>query len=63
VFIEWSGPTIAQYQVQWKSVLAQNWSTFTNTISSATDQFSFLDNGSQTGGLGVTRFYRLVQLP
>jgi hypothetical protein len=63
VFIEWSGPTTAQYQVQWKSALAQTWNSFTNTISSATGQFSFLDNGSQTGGFGATRFYRLVQLP
>jgi hypothetical protein len=63
VLIEWSGPTTAQYQVQWKSVLAQTWNSFTNTISSPTGQFAFLDNGSQTGGLGATRFYRLVQLP
>lgn len=63
VLIEWSGPTTAQYQVQWKSALAQNWNSFSNTITSPTGQFSFLDDGSQTGGLGATRFYRLVQLP
>jgi hypothetical protein len=32
-------------------------------LSSTTCQFSFLDDGSQTGGLGATRFYRIEQLP
>jgi hypothetical protein len=46
------------------------WTTFTNVISynpnfpaSATNaQFNFFDDGSQTGGFGATRFYRLINL-
>ena len=63
VFMQWSGPTNAQFQVQWKPALTLGWNTFSNTITSPAGQFSFLDNGTQTGGLGATRFYRLVQLP
>ena len=63
VFMQWSGPTNAQFQVQWQPALTLGWNTFSNTITSPAGQFSFLDNGTQTGGLGATRFYRLVQLP
>jgi hypothetical protein len=63
VFMQWSGPTNAQFQVQWQPALTLGWNTFSNTITSPAGQFSFLDNGTQTGGLGAMRFYRLVQLP
>lgn len=64
VLIEWLGPTNVTYGVEWTPALVPvNWTAFTNVVSSATGQFGFVDDGTQTGGLGPTRFYRLVQLP
>jgi hypothetical protein len=67
--ISWGGPTNAQYQVQWANSLNTPppvvWNTFTNppAVTSLTGLFQFLDDGSQSGGLGPMRFYRLLQLP
>ncbi|MBI3848777.1 MAG: hypothetical protein HY298_04755, partial [Verrucomicrobia bacterium] len=49
---------------QWTPSLAPTtWNTFTNIVTSATGNFTFVDDGSQTGGLGATRFYRLLLYP
>ena len=67
--ISWSGPANAQYNVQWTSSLNTPppivWTTFLNppTVTSTTGLFQFLDDGSETGGFGATRFYRLLLLP
>jgi subtilisin-like proprotein convertase family protein len=65
VLLQWSALTNHQYQVQWATSLASPvvWNTFSGSVSSTSGNFSFLDNGSQSGGLGVRRFYRLRQLP
>ncbi len=60
VELRWSGPVSASYQVQWTPTLAPpGWNTFTNVVTSPTGQFLFVDDGSQTAGLDVTRYYRL----
>jgi hypothetical protein len=62
--LQWNGPINARYQVQWTASLsAAAWNTFTNVVTSGTGTFSFLDDGSQTGGPGSARFYRVVPLP
>jgi subtilisin-like proprotein convertase family protein len=62
--LQWGASTNSQFQVQWSPTLAPSaWTTLPGVITSATGQFSFLDDGSQTGGLDVVRFYRLLQLP
>jgi subtilisin-like proprotein convertase family protein len=62
--LQWNGPTTATYQAQWASNLPPAWNSFSNIIGSGTGQFSFLDDGSQTpGGLGVTRYYRVMVVP
>jgi subtilisin-like proprotein convertase family protein len=71
--LTWFAPSNDLFQVQWTTNLAPaNWRTFTNpaTISYNTNfpvnptnaQFNFFDDGSQTGGLGSARFYRLILL-
>ncbi|MEY2466233.1 MAG: hypothetical protein QOD03_754, partial [Verrucomicrobiota bacterium] len=62
----WFAPTNDLFQVEWTPTLSPAvWSTFTNIISYSTyisptnSQFMFFDDGSQTGGFGSTRFYRL----
>jgi hypothetical protein len=50
--------------VLWKNSLnASSWNTFSTTVTSANGNFSFTDDGSQSGGLGAQKFYRLQQLP
>ncbi len=64
VLLGWNGPLTATYNVQWTPTLVPPaWTSFTNIVTSATGQFQFLDDGSQTGGLGSPRYYRLLLLP
>jgi len=62
--IQWIGSAGSPYQAQWTpALLPPAWNSFPTVITSATGVFSFVDDGSQTGGLGPMRFYRLIQLP
>jgi len=69
VLLTWSGPASARYQVQWTPTLNTPppvvWTAFANppAVTSTTGLFQFLDDGSETGGLGPLRFYRLLLLP
>ncbi len=63
VQLQWSMPdrSTNHFQVQWTPALSPaQWHPFTNTFQSVD---TFLDNGSQTAGLGPARYYRLMQLP
>ena len=71
--LTWFAPSNDLFQVQWTTSLAPPaWTTFTNppAVSYNTNfpagptnaQFNFFDDGSQTGGFGPTRFYRLILL-
>ncbi|HWI59257.1 MAG TPA: proprotein convertase P-domain-containing protein, partial [Bacillota bacterium] len=58
--LQWTGSATNQFQVQWADSLPPVWNTFPNIITSTTSNFFFLDDGSQSGGLGSARFYRLL---
>ena len=71
--LTWFAPSNDLFQVQWSPGLAPpTWTTFTNPpvvsynpafpAGPANAQFNFFDDGSQTGGFGPTRFYRLILL-
>jgi hypothetical protein len=63
VLLQWAAPTNCQFNVQWAAALPAGWNTFTNGVASTNGAFWFLDDGSQSGGLGPTRYYRLRQGP
>jgi hypothetical protein len=64
VQLQWSAAAGVKFQVQWSSSLTPPvWNSFSNIVTSSTGTFSFTDDGSQSGGRGLTRFYRFVQLP
>jgi subtilisin-like proprotein convertase family protein len=64
VQLEWRAATSSQFQVQWSPVLGPaSWTPFPDLTTSSTGLFTFVDDGSQSGGLGPERFYRLQQLP
>jgi hypothetical protein len=62
--IKWTGSTNCAFEVQWAPLPgADGWTSFTNRVESSNGLFEFLDDGSQCGGFGESRFYRLRQLP
>jgi len=67
--LTWFAPTNDQFHLQWTPALTPaNWQNFNGVISllaphSPTNGlFQYFDDGSQTGGFGPTRFYRLLLL-
>jgi hypothetical protein len=64
VLLQWVGDGGANFQVQWAtSPDAGSWFTFSQIATSATGEFTFLDDGSESGGLEEPRFYRLLRVP
>jgi subtilisin-like proprotein convertase family protein len=64
ITIHWTAGAANQFRVQWANSLPiAAWNTLSTVVTSANGNFSFTDDGSQTGGLGGQRFYRLQQLP
>jgi hypothetical protein len=70
--LTWFAPTNNHFRVQWTPELEPPaWSTFTNPplvaydlfISPTNSRFTFFDDGTQTGGFGPDRFYRLLLVP
>jgi hypothetical protein len=62
--IQWTAPAGAQFGVQWTVTLPNGpWNSFTNVVTSTNGTFIFVDDGSQTGGFGPRRFYRVNTLP
>jgi subtilisin-like proprotein convertase family protein len=64
VTIHWTASASNQFRIQWANSLPiAAWNTLSTVVTSANGNFSFTDDGSQTGGLGSQRYYRLQQLP
>jgi subtilisin-like proprotein convertase family protein len=62
--LQWSAPTNLLFQVQWSpSLVPATWQSVPGQVISSNGTFLFSDDGSQTGGRGSERFYRLRQLP
>ncbi|MGH7992287.1 MAG: hypothetical protein ACREDQ_02145, partial [Limisphaerales bacterium] len=65
--VQWSGPTNYQYTIQWKTNLAPAflWNTVVNPVVNLVyippnGHYSWLDDGSLTGGWSPQKFYRVV---
>ena len=62
VLLQWAAPTTCPFQAQWTpSLTPPAWTSFTNILTSTDGTFSFLDDGTQSGGLAGPRYYRLKQ--
>jgi hypothetical protein len=62
--IEWSAGPGRTFNVLWTPTLpTAGWNSFTNLVTSTNNLYQFLDDGSQSGGLGGSRFYRLLEQP
>ncbi len=67
--LTWFAPSGDQFHLQWTPQLApMTWTnfngviSFTSFIAATNSEFQYFDDGSQTGGFGPTRFYRLLLL-
>ena len=67
--VTWYAPASDQFHLQWSPLLVPSqWTNFNGVISdtafksASSSQFQYFDDGSQTGGFGPTRFYRLLLL-
>jgi subtilisin family serine protease/subtilisin-like proprotein convertase family protein len=61
--INWTADPNQRFQVQWSDVIPPNWQSFTNVVTSTTENYTFTDDGTQSGGFAPFRMYRLRQLP
>jgi subtilisin-like proprotein convertase family protein len=62
--LQWQAPATNRFNVQWTAaIVPPDWKSFTNTVTSATGAFSFVDDGSQATNSPGLRFYRLLLLP
>jgi hypothetical protein len=59
----WTAPTNITYQVDYSTNLLMGWAMFTNLITSTNGTFNFTDEGTNGGGFGTTKFYRLQSSP
>ena len=55
----WTAPTNITYQVDYSTNLPANWTTLTNLITSTNGTFNFTDDGTNSGGFGTNKYYRL----
>jgi len=63
VLLKWTGSSNSQFQVEWAPALGlPAWAAFTNLVNSTDTTFMFLDDGSQSGGFGPRRYYRVRQV-
>jgi hypothetical protein len=67
--LTWFAPTNDQFHLQWTPALVpSHWTNFNGVISytsyvtATNSEFQYFDDGSQTGGFGSDRFYRLLLL-
>ncbi|HEV2692130.1 MAG TPA: hypothetical protein VG347_04475, partial [Verrucomicrobiae bacterium] len=67
--LTWFAPSNTQFHLQWTPELVpMNWTNFKGVISftsymaATNSKFQYFDDGSQTGGFGPDRFYRLELL-
>ncbi len=66
VLLGWNPPVPGdlRFRVEWTDSLSSpDWHAFADVVGIINGTCSFLDDGSQSGGLGSSRFYRVVQLP
>jgi hypothetical protein len=64
VQLQWTAPANLNFQVQWSaSVSPPAWNTFTASVTAINTAYSFIDDGSESGGLTGPRYYRLQQVP
>ncbi|MCX8107522.1 MAG: hypothetical protein N3G20_01820, partial [Verrucomicrobiae bacterium] len=67
VTLWWTSLPGLKFRVQYANQIPAsgtiNWIDVPGTVTSTAGSYQFIDDGSQTGGAGKTRFYRIVLMP
>jgi subtilisin-like proprotein convertase family protein len=60
----WTAPANQRYGAEWSATLfPPSWQPYPDYITSTNTSYTFTDDGSKTGGLGGSRFYRFFLVP
>jgi hypothetical protein len=61
VLLSWDSRISVRYRIEWKNALTDTaWQSISPDFTGTGSTMTWLDNGSQTGGLPATRFYRMI---
>jgi hypothetical protein len=64
VTFRWTAPPNQRYAVEWSATLSPPlWQPYPDYITSTNTAYVFTDDGSKTGGLGISRYYRFFLVP
>lgn len=64
ITLTWTAPANQRYGVEWSPTLfPPSWRPYPDYITSINTTYTFTDDGSKTGGLGGSRFYRFFLVP
>jgi hypothetical protein len=64
ITLTWTAPANQRYGAEWSPTLfPPSWRPYPDYITSTTTTYTFTDDGSKTGGLGGSHFYRFFLLP
>lgn len=61
--LRWTAEANLRFRVEHAASLPAAWLLLTNIVTSATSNYSFTDDGTQTGGLNGIRYYRVRHEP
>ena len=64
VSFQWNAPAGQRFAAEYTDTLfPPNWRPFPDYITSATGVYTFIDDGTRTGGLSANRYYRFFPAP
>jgi hypothetical protein len=64
ITLTWTAPANQRYGAEWSPTLfPPSWRPYPDYITSTNTTYTFTDDGSKTGGLGGSHFYRFFLLP
>jgi hypothetical protein len=64
ITVTWTAPANQRYGAEWSPTLVPpSWRPYPDYITSTNTTYTFTDDGSKTGGLGGSRYYRFFLLP
>jgi hypothetical protein len=64
VTFRWTAPPNQRYAAEWSPTLAPpSWRPYPDFITSTNTAYVFIDDGSRTGGLGTSHYYRFFLVP
>ena len=62
--LRWAAPPNLRFVAEWTATLAPPaWRPYPDYITSTNTIYTFTDDGSKTGGLGTSRYYRFFLVP